>query len=74
MFNTFSTNIYFRIFNPVIQVSVVTHAHTNTLNTHLEVKELAVAPVNSFCTAITPGHFDDVNLAKKKREENYITA
>lgn len=47
-------------------------AQTNTINTHLEVKELAVAPVNGFCTAITPGHFDDVNLAKKKDE--YISA
>lgn len=43
----------------------VTYIHTNPL-THLEVKELAVASVNDFCTAIAPGHFDDVNLEKQK--------
>lgn len=37
-----------------------------TCDTHLEVKELAVASVNDFCTAITPGHFDDVNLKNKR--------
>lgn len=44
----------------------VTYAHI----THLEVKELAVASVNTFCTAIAPGHFDDVNLEKQKTKEN----
>lgn len=33
---------------------------------HLQVKELAVASVNDFRTAIAPGHFDDVNLEKQE--------
>lgn len=33
-------------------------------HTHLQIEEFAVASVNDFCTAITPGHFDDINLEK----------
>lgn len=43
-----------------------TLSHTQT-QTHLEVKELAVASENEFGTAIAPGHFDDVNLQKQTK-------
>lgn len=54
--------IAFSAFGPL---DTVTRAHTCTL-THLKVEELAVASVNALCTAIAPGHFDDVNLEKQK--------
>lgn len=35
-----------------------------TQQTHLQVKELAVASEDDLCAAIAPGHFDDVDLVK----------
>lgn len=35
-----------------------------TTQTHLQVKELAVASEDDLCAAIAPGHFDDVDLVK----------
>lgn len=37
---------------------------------HLQVEELAVAPVNDFRAAIAPGHLDDVNLGKREKGVN----
>lgn len=36
--------------------------------THLQVKELAVASVDDLRAAIAPGHFDDVDLVKETRD------
>lgn len=35
--------------------------------THLQVKELAVASVDDLCAAIAPGHFDDIDLGKETK-------
>lgn len=36
--------------------------------THLQVKELAVASVDDLRAAIAPGHFDDIDLDKETRD------
>lgn len=37
---------------------------------HLQVEELAVAPVYDFRAAIAPGHLDDINLGETEKGIN----